>query len=134
MNIKFNYNKNDFKDCSGAVKVSDEEIQKRIDRICRDLSLEIGKAKEPGYYFICSGNTYVIGFIDDEDGDGVLDNVRIFVCKDFEEAEGWINKDSVFEKMDWLEAEEEDKLYDLSKEELIEIIRRDIPYNPRREV
>ena len=65
---------------------------------------------------------------------GVLDNVRIFVCKDFEEAEGWINKDGVFEKMDWLEAEEEDKLYDLSKEELIEIIRRDIPYNPRREV
>lgn len=123
MNIKFNYNKNDFKDCSGAVKISDEEIQKRIDRICRDLSLEIGKAEEPGYYFICSGNTYVIGFIDDEDGDGVLDNVRILVCKDFEEAEGWINKDGVFEKMDWLE--------DLNEDELT---KRDIPYNPRREV
>ena len=123
INIKFNYNKNDFKDCSGAVKVSDEEIQKRIDRICRDLSLEIGKAEEPGYYFICSGNTYVIGFIDDEDDDGVLDNVRIFVCKDFEEAEGWINKDGVFEKMDWLEDLNEDGL-----------TKRDIPYNPRREV
>lgn len=123
MNIKFNYNKNDFKDCSGAVKISDEEIQKRIDRICRDLSLEIGKVEEPGYYFICSGNTYVIGFIDDEDGDGALDNVRILVCKDFEEAEGWINKDGVFEKMDWLE--------DLNEDELT---KRDIPYNPRREV
>lgn len=123
MNIKFNYNKNYFKDYSGAVKVSDEEIQKRIDRICRDLSLEIGKAKEPGYYLICSGNTSVIGFIDDEDGDGVLDNVRILVCKNFEEAEGWINKDGVFEKMDWLESDKED-----------ELIKRDIPYNPHREV
>lgn len=125
--IKFYYNEKDFTKNDG-VKLSDERIQDMIDEVIKGLA-------EPGdYSFSATGDTIVIGFRWEEE-------MSIFICKNYEHAEAWVNENGDWEKMDWsidYEEEERNDYRKLSKEELIDILmaKNELKpvYNPRKEV
>lgn len=130
MNIKFYYNKQDFHKNNG-VKLTDEKIQNMIDDVVKRLN------NSGEYSFSATGDTIVIGFRWEKE-------INIYVCRNYEHAEAWIDKNGHYQKMDWLETEiERDEEYrqyqNYSKEELIDILmdkrKQNRPvYNPHREV
>lgn len=131
--LKFYYGyAEDFRDCKDAVKLDDKEVQNLIDEVVEDLSIIIKENRENNSTFRGTGDTMVFGFAFDENGDGELDSMDIFVCRDYEEAEGWFNDEGFFEKMDWTKDYEAEELESKTKEELIKMIYPD--YNPHREV
>ena len=142
--IKFYYGYDqDFRNCKDAVRLSNKEVQNLVDEVVEDLQDIMKNNTENNSTFRGTGDTMVFGFSFDEDGDGKLDSMDIFVCRNYEEAEGWLNEDGYFEKMDWTkdyEAEEYDseiaRLEEKTKDELIKMIMesRHPDYNPRREV
>lgn len=97
-----------------------------VDEVVKDLL----KIVENNSTFRGTGDTMVFGFAFDEDQDGELDEINVFVCRNYEEAEAWLSKDcKTFEKMDWerdYEREEYEaeiaKLEGNSKEELIKMV------------
>ena len=143
--VKFYYGSNeDFRNCDDAIRLKDDEVQELVDEVVEDL-MEIVKNNDQNNSTFCgTGDTMVFGFAFDEDQDGELDEINVFVCRNYEEAEAWLSKDfKTFEKMDWerdYEREEYEaeiaKLEENSKEELIKmVINSKYPdYNPRKEV
>lgn len=132
MNLKFYYgSKNDF-DKNDGVKLSNEEIQDMIDEVMSNLR------KEGDNSYVATGDTIVFGFRCEGD------DIDIYVCKNYELAQAWLDENGNFEKMDWLMLEddeeleaEKDRYRELSKEELIDYIVRNPErpvYDPRREV
>lgn len=126
MNIKFYYNKKDFSKNDG-VKLKDYEIQDMIDDVIKRLD-------SPGEYsFSATRDTIVIGFRWEEE-------IHIYVCKNYEHAEAWLDENGNWEKMDWSRNYEEEeireKYEEFSRDELIEMLMRDRKpqYNPRKEV
>lgn len=126
MNIKFYYNKQDFSKNDG-VKLKDSEIQDMIDDVIKRLDA-------PGEYSLsATGDTIVIGFRWEEE-------INIYVCKNYEHAEAWLDENGNWEKMDWLKDYEEEeireKYEEFSRDELIEMLIKDRKpqYNPRKEV
>jgi len=79
------------------------------------------------------GDTIVIGFRWEEE-------INIYVCKNYEHAEAWLDENGNWEKMDWLRDYEEEeireKYEEFSRDELIEMLMKDRKpqYNPRKEV
>ena len=131
--IKFYYGYDeDFKDCRDAVRLSNEEVQDLVDEVVKDLQDIIKNNSENNSTFRGTGDTMVFGFSFDEDRDGKLDSMNIFVCRNYEEAEGWTNEDGSFEKMDWVKDYEVEEL----KNELIKMTAESQypEYNPHREV
>lgn len=131
--IKFYYGYDeDFKDCKGAVRLSNEEVQDLVDEVVKDLQDIMRNNSENNSTFRGTGDTMVFGFSFDEDRDGKLDSMNIFVCRNYEEAEGWTNEDGSFEKMDWVKDYEVEEL----KNELIKMTAESQypEYNPHREV
>lgn len=144
MGIRFYYGNNkDFRDNKDAVKLSNSRVQELVDEVTNRLMEIIKRNGENNSTFCGTGDTMVFGFAFDEDGDGELDSIDIYVCKNYEEAEGWFNENGFFEKMDWsidYEMEEYNaevsELEHNSKEELIKMIMesRHPEYNPHKEV
>ena len=143
--VKFYYGSNeDFRNCDGAIRLKDDEVQELVDEVVKDLMEIIKNNDQNNSTFRGTGDTMVFGFAFDEDQDGELDEINVFVCRNYEEAEAWLSKDfKTFEKMDWekdYEREEYEaeiaKLEENSKEELIKmVINSKYPdYNPRKEV
>ena len=142
--LKFYYGYDqDFRNCKDAVRLSNKEVQNLVDEVVKDLQNIMRNNTENNSTFRGTGETMVFGFSFDEDGDGKLDSMDIFVCRNYEEAEGWLNEDGHYEKIDWTkdyEAEEYDseiaKLEENTKDEVSKMIMesRHPDYNPRREV
>ena len=142
--IKFYYGYDqDFRNCKDAVRLSNKEVQNLVDEVVKDLQNIMRNNTENNSTFRGTGDTMVFGVSFDEDGDGKLDSMDIFVCRNYEEAEGWLNEDGYFEKIDWTkdyEVEEYNseiaRLEENTKDELIKMIMesRHPDYNPRREV
>lgn len=143
--VKFYYGSNeDFRNCDDAIRLKDDEVQELVDEVVEDLMEIIKNNDQNNSTFRGTGDTMVFGFAFDEDQDGELDEINVFVCRNYEEAEAWLSKDfKTFEKMDWekdYEREEYEaeiaKLEENSKEELIKmVINSKYPdYNPRKEV
>jgi len=131
--IKFYYGYDeDFRNCKDAVRLSNEEVQDLVDEVVKDLQDIIKNNSENNSTFRGTGDTMVFGFSFDEDRDGKLDSMDIFVCRNYEEAEGWTNEDGSFEKMDWVKDYEVEEL----KNEIIKMTAESQypEYNPRREV
>lgn len=131
--IKFYYGYDqDFKDCRDAVRLSNGEVQNLVDEVVRDLQDIIKYNENNNSTFRGTGDTMVFGFAFDEDGDEKLDSMNIFVCRNYEEAEGWTNKDGYFEKMDWTKDYEAEEIRD----ELIRMAAESQypDCNPHREV
>lgn len=129
MNIKFYYNEKDFVKNDG-VKLSKERIQEMIDDVVKRLD-------KPGEYsFSSTGDTIIIGFRWDKE-------VSIYVCKNYEHAEAWVENGN-WVKMDWSRDYEEEEIQaekdnyrGYSKEELIDMLikkPRKPEYNPHKEV
>lgn len=143
--VKFYYGSNeDFRNCDDAIRLKDDEVQELVDEVVEDLIEIVKNNDQNNSTFRGTGDTMVFGFAFDEDQDGELDEINVFVCRNYEEAEAWLSKDfKTFEKMDWekdYEREEYEaeiaKLEENSKEELIKmVINSKYPdYNPRKEV
>lgn len=143
--VKFYYGSNeDFRNCDDAIRLKDDEVQELVDEVVKDLIEIVKNNGQNNSTFRGTGDTMVFGFVFDEDQDGELDEINVFVCRNYEEAEAWLSKDfKIFEKMDWerdYEREEYEaeiaKLEENSKEELIKmVINSKYPdYNPRKEV
>lgn len=143
--IKFYYgSKEDFRDCSDAVRLSDDEVQRLVDDVTKTLLDKIKRNDENNSTFCGTGDTMVFGFVFDEDGDNELDTINIFVCRNYEEAEAWFTKNyRDFEKMNWekdYEMEEYNaevaELEKYSKDDLIRMVikERYADYNPHKEV
>lgn len=143
--VKFYYGSNeDFRNCDDAIRLKDDEVQELVDEVVKDLMEIVKNNDQNNSTFRGTGDTMVFGFAFDEDQDGELDEINVFVCRNYEEAEAWLSKDfKTFEKMDWerdYEREEYEaemaKLEENSKEELIKmVINSKYPdYNPRKEV
>lgn len=143
--VKFYYGSNeDFRNCDDAIRLKDDEVQELVDEVVKDLIEIVKNNGQNNSTFRGTGDTMVFGFAFDEDQDGELDEINVFVCRNYEEAEAWLSKDfKTFEKMDWekdYEKEEYEaeiaKLEENSKEELIKmVINSKYPdYNPRKEV
>lgn len=143
--VRFYYgSKEDFRDCSDAVRLSDEEVQRLVDDVTKRLLDKIDRNAENNSAFCGTGDTMVFGFAFDEDNDGELDAINIFVCRNYEEAEAWLTEDyRNFEKMNWekdYEMEEYDaeraELEQYSKDDLIRMVikSRYADYNPHKEV
>ena len=131
--IKFYYGYDqDFRNCEDAVRLSNDEVQKLIDEVVKDLEDIIRSNSENNSTFRGTGDTMVFGFSFDEDRDGKLDSMNIFVCRNYEEAEGWTNENGFFEKMDWTKDYESEEI----ENELIRMAAENQypDYNPRREV
>ena len=143
--LKFYYGYDqDFRNCDDAIRLKDDEVQELVDEVVKDLLKIVENNDQNNSTFRGTGDTMVFGFAFDEDQDGKLDEINVFVCRNYEEAEAWLSKDfKTFEKMDWekdYEREEYEaeiaKLEKNSKEELIKmVINSKYPdYNPRKEV
>lgn len=143
--VKFYYgSKEDFRDCSDAVRLSDDEVQRLVDDVTKTLLDKIKRNDENNSTFCGTGDTMVFGFVFDEDGDNELDTINIFVCRNYEEAEAWFTKNyRDFEKMNWekdYEMEEYDaevaELERYSKDDLIKMVMKSkyADYNPHKEV
>ena len=143
--VRLYYGSNeDFRNCDDAIRLKDDEVQELVDEVVKDLLKIVENNDQNNSTFRGTGDTMVFGFAFDEDQDGKLDEINVFVCRNYEEAEAWLSKDfKTFEKMDWekdYEREEYEaeiaKLEENSKEELIKmVINSKYPdYNPRKEV
>lgn len=135
--MRFYYgNKSDFKGKDGAVKVNDKEMQHFIDEATKQCLYMMKYNTERNSTFCGSGDTMVFGFVFDEDGDGQYDEMNIYVCRDYEEALAFYNKDiGDFEKLDWSRDYEAEEREAELIEELEEIWRNRVPdYNPHREI
>lgn len=142
--VKFYYGyAEDFNNCKDAIRLSNGEIQNLVDEVTKDLLDIIRENGENNSTFRGTGDTMVFGFAFDENGDGELDSMDIFVCRNYEEAEGWLGEDGSFTKMDWTrdyEREEYEvevsKLMLNSKDELVDMIMKEKypEYNPHKEV
>lgn len=131
--VKFNYKSDaDFDRHINAVKIEDDEVQKYVDSVVNSLlrSLYVGN---DDFSFCASGDTFVFGYTYAAEGD-----INIIVCRNYEQAMAWLDENGNIEKMNWMEDENEGYLRNLSKEELIDIIREQRkaskPYNPHKEV
>ena len=120
--MKVYYNDKDFNKGRDAVHLSDEKVQEHIDYVVESLKKSAESGENDVYVFSGSGDTMVFGFGFDENGDGTIDAFDIFVCKNYEVAQLWVNKDGNVEKMNWLMEKEREKYEQMTKEELINII------------
>lgn len=111
-------NAHDFKDCKDAVKLSDQEVQNLIDDVIKDLEHE-------GHAYVGTGDTMVFGF-------RYEDEIDVFICRNYEEGQLFKEDDGTWSKLDWLYDYEQDEniknvtdlLNDLSKEQLIDILKK----------
>lgn len=131
--IKFKYNsKEDFYKNDG-VQLLDKDIQRMIDECVSRL-----ENNEDWATFQGTGDTMVFAFGFSNDNEH-MDEISIYVCKNYELAEAWLNDKGGWEKMDWSKNyEEEEEYQQYTREELIDMIRdykeKETYYNPRREV
>ena len=131
--IKFKYNsKEDFYKNDG-VQLLDKDIQRMIDECVSRL-----ENNEDWATFQGTGDTMVFAFGFSNDNEN-MDEISIYVCKNYELAEAWLNDKGDWEKMDWSKNyEEEEEYQQYTREELIDMIRdykeKETYYNPRREV
>lgn len=131
--IKFKYNnKEDFYKNDG-VQLLDKDIQRMIDECVNRL-----ENNEDWATFQGTGDTMVFAFGFSNDNEH-MDEISIYVCKNYELAEAWLNDKGDWEKMDWSKNyEEEEEYQQYTREELIDMIRdykeKETYYNPRREV
>lgn len=131
--IKFKYNsKEDFYKNDG-VRLLDKDIQRMIDECVSRL-----ENNEDWATFQGTGDTMVFAFGFSNDNEH-MDEISIYVCKNYELAEAWLNDKGDWEKMDWSKNyEEEEEYQQYTREELIDMIRdykeKETYYNPRREV
>lgn len=131
--IKFKYNsKEDFYKNDG-VQLLDKDIQRMIDECVSRLENDEDWATFQG-----TGDTMVFAFGFSNDNEH-MDEISIYVCKNYELAEAWLNDKGDWEKMDWSKNyEEEEEYQQYTREELIDMIRdykeKETYYNPRREV
>lgn len=131
--IKFKYNsKEDFYKNDG-VQLLDKDIQRMIDECVSRL-----ENNEDWATFQGTGDTMVFAFGFSNDNEH-MDEISIYVCKNYELAEAWLNDKGDWEKMDWSKNyEEEEEYQQYTREELIDMIRdykeKETYYNPRREV
>lgn len=131
--IKFKYNsKEDFCKNDG-VQLLDKDIQRMIDECVSRL-----ENNEDWATFQGTGDTMVFAFGFSNDNEH-MDEISIYVCKNYELAEAWLNDKGDWEKMDWSKNyEEEEEYQQYTREELIDMIRdykeKETYYNPRREV
>ena len=116
--IKFKYgSKKDF-DLNNGVKLFDKDIQRMIDECVSRL-----ESNEDWATFQGTGDTMVFAFGFSNDGEH-MDEISIYVCKNYELAEAWLNDKGDWEKMDWSKNYEEDEEYQqYTREELIDMIR-----------
>lgn len=133
-NIKFKYgNEKDF-NYNDGVKLKDKEIQRMIDECVERI-----ENHEDWATFQGTGDTIVFAFgLSNYDGHHI-DEINVYVCKNYELAEAWLNDKGDWEKMDWSKNyEEEEEYQQYTREELIDMIRdykeKETYYNPRREV
>lgn len=142
MSKRFIYgSESDFTNTKNAVKLKNEDIQEMIDDVTKRLNEIIKNNSENNSTFQGTGDTMVFGFAFDGDDDDKLDEMNIFVCRNYEEAQGWFDKNGKFEKMDWsidyekeeLEREKE-KYKNYTRDELLDIIVHRADYNPYKEV
>ena len=133
--VEFKYgNEEDFTSHKNAVKLSDEAVQKLIDEVVEGLTKTLKNNNyNNNYSFAATGDTIVIGFAMDEDEDGKLDSIYLYVCRDYEEAQGWVCKDGFFEKMNWERDYEREEFEKYSRDELIDMLL-EAQYDPRREI
>lgn len=131
--IKFKYNsKEDFYKNDG-VQLLDKDIQRMIDECVSRL-----ENNEDWATFQGTGDTMVFAFGFSNDNEH-MDEISIYVCKNYELAEAWLNDKGDWEKMDWSKNYEEEEEYQkYTREELIDMIKdykeKETYYNPRREV
>lgn len=131
--IKFKYNsKEDFYKNDG-VQLLDKDIQRMIDECVSRL-----ENNEDWATFQGTGDTMVFAFGFSNDNEH-MDEISIYVCKNYELAEAWLNDKGDWEKMNWSKNyEEEEEYQQYTREELIDMIRdykeKETYYNPRREV
>lgn len=131
--IKFKYGSKEDFNYNDGVKLFDKDIQRMIDECVSRL-----ESNEDWATFQGTGNTMVFAFGFSNDGEH-MDEISIYVCKNYELAEAWLNDKGDWEKMDWSKNyEEEGKYQQYTREELIDMIRdykeKETYYNPRREV
>ena len=131
--IKFKYgSKEDFNKNDG-VQLLDKDIQRMIDECVSQL-----ENNEDWATFQGTGDTMVFAFGFSNDNEH-MDEISIYVCKNYELAEAWLDDKGDWEKMDWSKNyEEEEEYQQYTREELIDMIRdykeKETYYNPRREV
>lgn len=131
--IKFKYNsKEDFYKNDG-VQLLDKDIQRMIDECVSRL-----ENNEDWATFQGTGDTMVFAFGFSNDNEH-MDEISIYVCKNYELAEAWLNDKGDWKKMDWSKNyEEEEEYQQYTREELIDMIKdykeKGTYYNPRREV
>lgn len=132
--IKFIYgSKADF-NYNDGVKIKDKEIQKMIDECVERI-----ENHEDWATFQGTGDTMVFAFGFSNDNEH-MDEIAVYVCKNYELAEAWLNDKGDWEKMDWSKNyEEEEEYQDYSREELIDMLRdyrkqMSECYNPNKEV
>lgn len=133
MMIKFKYGSKEDFDYNDGVKIQDKEIQRMIDECVSRI-----ENNEDWATFQGTGDTMVFAFGFSNDNEH-MDEISVYVCKNYELAEAWINGNGDWEKMDWSKQyEKEEEYQDYTREELIDMIRdyklKENCYNPRREV
>lgn len=78
----------------GAVKISDEQIEKWVNECVHNVKTQLEHGVESPYSFTSSGNTMVICFFSQDVEDNVFDDDNYFVvivAKDYEEGTFFIN-------------------------------------------
>lgn len=131
--IKFKYgSKADF-NYNDGVQLLDKDIQRMIDECVSRL-----ENNEDWTTFQGTGDTMVFAFGFSNDNEH-MDEISVYVCKNYELAEAWLNDKGDWEKMDWSkDYEEEEEYQEYTREELIDMIRdykeKVTYYNPRKEV
>ena len=131
--IKFKYGSKEDFDKNDGVQLSDKDIQRIIDECISRL-----ENNEDWATFQGTGDTMVFAFGFSNDNEH-MDEISIYVCKNYEFAEAWLDDKGDWKKMDWSENyEEEEEYQQYTREELIDMIRdykeKETYYNPRREV
>lgn len=133
--MKFIYRSDDFYSFKDGVKLEDDTIQEMIDDITKHLLKNV--EEKNNYYITGSGDTMIFGFMFDEDGDGVGDEINIFVARGYEHAEGWFD----MEKCEWVKIDNwyEDKPNEyeqllLEKQRIEAQLAKYPEYDPKREV
>lgn len=132
--VRFEYgNPRDF-DKNDGVNISKSDIQKMVDECANRL-----KDSKDWFTYEMTGNTGVIAIGYANNHGEEMDEINVYVFKNYEEAQAWKNKHGEWEKLDWMpdETTNEDDLEDYSHEELVDLVRKyrqEQYYNPRREV
>lgn len=133
--LKFIYgNREDFNNNQNAIKLKDNKIQQMVDECVKRI-----EQGDDWSTFQATGDTIVFAFGFSNDNEH-LDEIDVWVCKNYEQAEAWLNNKGDWKKMNWSKNyEEEEEYQDYSREELIDMLRdyrrqESNYYNPRREV